>query len=273
VSPAFDFGLPGDAYDTPATLRRALGDRLALGTRWYFYWRFTRTVLRSRAVAVRGLYDDAAWARSSLESMRNLEVCGGRFHVRGMNFIDPAVAPVVFVSNHMSILETFVFPGLIRPRVPVTFVVKDSLVRHPAFGPIMRSREPVVVGRESPREDLQTVLREGVVRLEAGISMVIFPQSSRTRMFDPAEFNTLGVKLARRAGVKVIPVAVKTDMWGNGRVVKDVGPLRRSLPAHIEFGPAMTVEGNGNVQHAAIVSFITERLQRWGGIVRTPAAG
>ena len=266
---SLDFGLPGDTYETPDTLRRDLGDRLALGSRWYFYALFARVVLRSRAVAQSGLYDDAAWARSSLESMRNLERCGGRFHIRGMDFIEPGVAPVVFVSNHMSILETFVFPGIIRPRIPVTFVVKDSLVRHPAFGAIMRSRNPVVVGRQSAREDLQTVLVEGTERLGAGISMVIFPQSSRTREFNPTQFNTLGVKLARRAGVKVLPVAVKTDMWGNGRVLKDVGPLRRHLPVHIEFGAPMAVVGNGAAQQDAIVGFITERLERWGGVVRS----
>lgn len=36
--------------------------------------------------------------------------------------------PVVFVSNHMSTLETFVFPCIIAPVMKVTFVVKDSLV-------------------------------------------------------------------------------------------------------------------------------------------------
>ena len=44
---------------------------------------------------------------------------------------DPA--PVVFIGNHMSTLETMVLPGLIAPHREVTFVVKESLVKPSAF--------------------------------------------------------------------------------------------------------------------------------------------
>jgi len=49
------------------------------------------------------------------------------------------------------------------------------------------------------------------------ISVLIFPQTTRDLRFDPNKFNTLGIKLAKRAKVPVIPVAVKTDAWGMGK--------------------------------------------------------
>ena len=254
----------GDTYDTPEDTPRFLGDRLALGTRWYFTYLLARLVLECRSAANRGEYDTAAWARSSMRNVHELEGCGARCHFRGFDHVRQAPRPSVFVGNHMSILETFALPGLIAPIMPVTFIVKDSLVRHRFFGAIMRSRDPVVVGRANPREDFETVLREGAARLAHGISLIVFPQATRMPRFDPEQFNTLGIKLARRAGVPVVPMAVRSDFWANGRLLKDLGPLHRDRPVHIEFGAAMSVKGTGSEQHAAVVRFIEEHLAVWG---------
>jgi 1-acyl-sn-glycerol-3-phosphate acyltransferase len=254
----------GDSYETPEKTRRLLGDRLAFGTRWYFTYLFARLVLDGRREAIRGGYDDAAWVRSSRRAMRDLEGCGARFHIRGLDNIRRAGRPVVFVGNHMSTLEAFVLPCLIAPIMPVTFVVKESLVKHSIFGPVMRSRDPVVVGRTNPREDLEAVLAGGAERLARGISMIVFPQATRGEVFDRAQFNSLGVKLARRARVRVVPMALKTDFWGNGKLLKDVGPLRRDRAVHMLFDAARAVEGNGAALHEEIVRFIEEHLAAWG---------
>ena len=264
--------VPGDSYDTPEETRRFFGDRLALGTRWYFTYRLARLVLESRSLVGRGEYDDAAWVRSSRRAMRELEGCGARFHIRGLDDVRRAGRPVVFVGNHMSTLETFVLPCLIEPIMPVTFVVKESLVAHPFFGPIMRSRDPVVVGRTNPREDLEAVLAGGAQRLAGGTSMIIFPQATRNERFDRAQFNSLGVKLARRARVRVVPMALKTDFWGNGRLLKDIGPLRRDRPVHILFGCARAVGGNGAALHEDIMRFIEEHLAVWSATQGQAAA-
>ncbi len=61
----------------------------------------------------------------------------------------------------------------------VTFVVKESLVKHPLFGDVMRSRNPIVVGRTDPRKDFEAVMNEGAEKLSKGISIIIFPQSTQ----------------------------------------------------------------------------------------------
>jgi 1-acyl-sn-glycerol-3-phosphate acyltransferase len=254
---------PGDAYDTPGDRGRALGDRLALGTRWYFTALFAHLVVVSAVRARQGRYDDESWTRSSWRNVRDLESCGARLHIRGIDNIRRVTPPVVFIGNHMSILETFVLPSIICPLMPVTFVVKESLVKHPFFGPVMRSRDPVVVRRKNAREDLQAVLTGGAERLARGVSMIVFPQATRTERFSREDFNTLGVKLARRAGVQIVPAAIKTDFWGNGRLLKDFGPLRRERPVKMVFGEPMDVSGNGSEQHATIVDFIESHLREW----------
>jgi len=238
-----------------------------------FYPRAAAIVWRAAARARRGDYDEAAWAGSSLEIVRALEAVGVRLAVEGLDRFARLPGPCVFVGNHMSTLETFVLPVLIVSQGrSVTFVVKRSLVDYPVFGHVMRSRDPIVVGRTNPREDLKAVLEGGTERLRAGISVVVFPQTTRTPLFDPAAFNTIGVKLARRAGVPIVPVALRTDAWGNGRWLKDAGRIDPALPVHIEFGEPVPAAGRGGGEHERVVAFITGRLRAWGGQVAAEAS-
>jgi len=196
--------------------------------------------------------------------MKLLESCGGRFHVTGLENIRNCEGPVVFIGNHMSTLETMVLPYLIAQVKDCTFVVKDSLVKSWSFGPVMRSRDPIVVSRHNSRADLQLVLTRGAEILATGRSIVIFPQSTRRLIFNPDEFNSLGVKLAQKAGVPVIPMALKTDFWRNGRYVKDLGPLdKNNRDVYFSFGPAMKINGSGKEENKEIIRFIGNNLETW----------
>jgi len=228
-----------------------------------FYAKAAWIVYRASGLARRGRYDNEAWIGSSVAILRALESVGGRFEIEGLDVVRRLASPCVFIGNHMSVLETFVLPCLITPHRVVTFVIKESLTVYPWFGHIMRSREPVVVGRENAREDLRVVMEEGQKRLASGVSIVIFPQTTRSAEFDPKKFNSLGVKLARKAGVPVVPFALKTDAWGLGRRIKDFGPIRPAKTVHIHFREPMEVKGSGKEEHALVVEFIEKNLVAW----------
>jgi 1-acyl-sn-glycerol-3-phosphate acyltransferase len=152
---------------------------------------------------------------------------------------------------------------IIGTQKELTFVVKESLVKHPLFGDVMRSRNPIIVGRTDPRKDLEAVMIGGVDLLNSGISIVIFPQSTRSVEFKPEEFNSLGVKLAKKAGVTVVPIALKTDFWGNGKLIKEIGPLDHKKHIHIKFGEPMKITGNGKDENQRIIDFIKTSLEEW----------
>jgi 1-acyl-sn-glycerol-3-phosphate acyltransferase len=248
------------------------GDRPVgrLARRWpglVFYARILSITHRCSAQARRGRFDDAAWCAGSLETVRALEEVGVRLRITGLEHVAAAEPPCVFIGNHMSVLETYVLPVLLVPYMPITFVVKRSLLDYPVFGHVMRSRDPIAVGRTNPREDLRAVLDGGVERLARGLSIVVFPQSTRTAVFDPQAFNTIGVKLARKASVPVVPFALKTDAWGNGRLLKDFGRIDPARTVHMAFAPPLRIADRGTEEHEAIVRFITTHLARWGGRV------
>jgi 1-acyl-sn-glycerol-3-phosphate acyltransferase len=133
----------------------------------------------------------------------------------------------------------------------------------------MRSREPVAVKRENPREDLQVVMSQGREKLAKGASIIIFPQSTRSAVFRPAAFNSLGIKLAKTAGVPAMPVAVKTDFWENGKYLKDLGAINRSRHIHMAFGSPFSIQGSGKDEHQQVINFIVNHLREWGGMIDT----
>jgi 1-acyl-sn-glycerol-3-phosphate acyltransferase len=257
----------GDSYQTPPDCRRFLGDRLFGWTRWSFYIRFFRVVLWSQARAKKGLFTQEALAQASRDILKDIEGCGGRVTVRGLDHIRRVEGPVVFVGNHMSTLEAVVLPCLIAPIKPLSFIVKQKLVTGTFFGPIMTALDPVTVSRTNPRKDLADVLTQGPQKIAAGRSLVVFPQATaraRSVVFNPVKFNSLGVKLAARAGVPVIPVALKTDFWGDGKTLHDLGAIHRKEPIRFEFGEPVSISGHGRQEHEQLTGFIISRLKSWG---------
>jgi len=242
-----------DTYDTDENYPRAILDRMSLGTSAYFAIRFIAKLIGNRRLALNDNFDTKMWAAQSMDILKHTEACGARYHIKGLNNITKSDDPVVFIGNHMGMLETMIFPGLIASRRDVTFVVKDSLVSHPLFGPVMRARKPITVERKDPIADFKKVMADGVENLKNNVSVVVFPQSQRKVEFIPAEFNSLGIKLAKKAKVKVVPVAIKTDFWQNGKLLKDIGRLNRKLPIHVKFGEPFMVEGSGKVEHQQVI--------------------
>jgi len=255
-----------DSYDysTPEKVKKSLWEKIIHCNRLYFTIKYAGTVLKTRRQAIMGIYDTKAWADSSIYIFRFIEKAGGVYRISGMENISKDPGPVVFIGNHMSTLETMVLPGIIAPHREATFVVKESLVRHPLFGHVMRSRDPIVVGRTDPRKDFEAVMTKGMELLLKGTSVIIFPQSTRSVEFKPEEFNSLGVKLAKKAGVNIVPIALKTDFWGQGKLIKELGPLDSKKIIHFKFGESFPVTGLGKAENQRIIDFIQESLKEWG---------
>jgi 1-acyl-sn-glycerol-3-phosphate acyltransferase len=248
-----------DEYITPSNKKKN-----PLPTSLIFYSNLFRIILYSNRNAKKGIYDNFRWANSSLDIFESLERSGIRFHLTGMNNMKKVDTPVVFIGNHMSTLETMVLPAIIQPVKPVLFVIKEELANYPLFGPIAKARDPILVGRENPRQDLRIVLEEGSRKIQNGKSVVIFPQRTRSLNFETASFNSLGVKLARRNNVPVIPMAILSDAWGNGKYIKEIGKIDTSKEVRISFGEPIYISGNGTEDHQRVIDFISGKLKEWG---------
>lgn len=229
-----------------------------------FYPRLIKVVYDSNRMTKKNNYNRYNWVASSFATIRAMEKAGLDFHVEGLDNIEKFDGPAVFVGNHMSTLETLALPTFIQPIKPVVYVIKEELTRYPLFGPVAKARHPILVGRANPREDLQIVLNEGSARLQDGRSVIIFPQKTRSAYFDEKQFNSLGVKLAKRNDVYVVPLALLTDAWNNGKLVKEFGKLDPSRTVHFAFGEPFKVESGGAEANNRVIDFIQSKLKEWG---------
>ncbi|MBK8947130.1 MAG: 1-acyl-sn-glycerol-3-phosphate acyltransferase [Ignavibacteriae bacterium] len=229
-----------------------------------FYSRLIKVVKFANGQTKKNIYDRYNWVASSLAVLHAVESIGIKITVKGMKNLSSFEGPSVIIGNHMSTMETLLLPSFIQPIKPVIFVIKKELVDFPLFGPVAAARHPIIVGRTNPREDLKIVMDEGSENLQKGRSIIIFPQKTRTAYFDKSAFNSLGVKLAKKNNVPVIPLALITDAWGNGKLIKELGKIDVSKKVHFEFGEPINVEGNGNDQHEFVLNFIKTKFVEWG---------
>ena len=232
-----------------------------------YYVKLLSTLTHASFTARRGTLDDDRWAFHSHRVVQIVESVGGKVNISGLEALSQQQGPVVYIGNHMSLAETLIMPGIVLAFSRVNFVIKEELRHYPVLGSIFKALGLIAVSRKNPREDFKVVLREGHKFISTGGSVIIFPQATRSAGFDVQGFNTLGVKLASRAGVPVIPVAIKTDFQGNGKLIKDMGPIDPSKMLYFKFGEPMAVMDKGREAHRYVVEFISENLKAWGGSV------
>jgi 1-acyl-sn-glycerol-3-phosphate acyltransferase len=252
-----------DNYTTPEDQKRTFGDILSFGSRWSFYFSYLSVLFRLWIKARKDRLSYSDYSRLSHEILHGVETHRGKIELEGLDHILASDQNFVIIGNHVSSLEAQSLAGILNTR-KIAFVMKESLLTTPIFGPIMRNTNPIPVTRKSPMEDLRSVMEKGSEYLAKGYSVIIFPQGTRCPVFDAAEFNKLGVRLALRAGVPCLPLALKTDYWGNGTHLKTFGPIDPKKTVHFAFGEPIIPKGKGRDAHEAVVSFISEKLKLWG---------
>ena len=220
-------------------------------------------IVCSAAWHTRRGYTSEQWAMDSRTFIQGAESCGLRFIVENTGAFANLPGPCVVVANHMSTMETFSLPYILASHRPIAFVLKKSLTTYPIFRHVVNASHPIPVGRVNPREDFATIMDQGQERLSRGYSVIVFPQTTRTPDLNRTAFNTIGIKLAKKTGVPILPLAVKTDAWGVGKLHKDYGPIRPELPVRFCFGDPMTIRGTGRNEHEEIMEFIHWKLKAW----------
>ncbi|MCP3965248.1 MAG: 1-acyl-sn-glycerol-3-phosphate acyltransferase [Lentisphaerae bacterium] len=253
-----------DTYTTPENRKRYLADRLCFGNRFHFYLRNFFIFFQTGMCARRKHLDASMQTYYSNKNFKLTEGCGGKIHISGLKNLDVTDGkPVIMMGNHMSLLETAIFNAIIGPHLDFTYVIKKSLLKVPFFGDIMRSINAIPLTRKNPREDLKMVLREGKKILKSGKSIMLFPQGTRSEDFSPEKFNSIGIKLARSAGVPIIPFALKTDFLANGKFLRDLGPIRRDRKIYFKFGEPFMVKGNGREELLKVIEFMEKNIKAW----------
>jgi len=134
----------------------------------------------------------------------------------------------ILAPNHASYLDWMVLGALFRYRyrLPLTFLAKDRLFRHPLFGPVMRHEKCLRVSDDGG-ELLSTV------DFADARHLCVFPEGKRSRDGRPGAAHAGVVKLAVKLGLPIVPVGLVGfhDAWPADR------KLPRARRCAIRFGP------------------------------------
>ncbi|MEO7218555.1 MAG: lysophospholipid acyltransferase family protein [Gemmatimonadaceae bacterium] len=126
-----------------------------------------------------------------------------RFRTTGVTIADPR-RPYVVVANHESYADIFLVSHL---KWEMKWLAKDTLFRIPVMGWMMRMAGDVPINRGS-RGSGQQALEACRVRLARKVSVMIFPEGTRSRNDELLPFKDGAFQLAISTGTPIIPIAI-----------------------------------------------------------------
>lgn len=137
-----------------------------------------------------------------------------------------ACRPCVFVANHQSFLDVVTF-GSIFPRRTVS-AGKREIGRIPIFGWFYRLSGNLIIDRSHPRGALASLEEAARVMKEEGVSVWFMPEGHRNPGPTLLPFKAGAFRLARAAGVPVVPIVAEplTVIADTGRHLARPGRLR-----------------------------------------------
>jgi 1-acyl-sn-glycerol-3-phosphate acyltransferase len=137
-------------------------------------------------------------------AITGVRVAGVRIRLVGLERIDPKTS-YIFMSNHVSNLD----PPVIIPSIPqrVSVLAKASLFDVPILGYAMKKARIIPVRREN-RESAIESIHEAARVLRDGLSIMIFPEGTRSRTGELLPFKKGPFYMAEESGVPIVPVTI-----------------------------------------------------------------
>jgi 1-acyl-sn-glycerol-3-phosphate acyltransferase len=133
-----------------------------------------------------------------------LRTNGIRLRVDGMENLKKGQS-YILVSNHASILD---IPALISAApFPVRFLAKKSLLWFPIFGWVLYFSGHILIDRQSAQSALRS-LKKAPSLLMKGISIIAFPEGTRSPDGEVKEFKRGAFLLAQYSKFPVVPISI-----------------------------------------------------------------
>ena len=148
-------------------------------------------------------------------------VCGIRWEIHGLEQMPPGAC--VLLVNHQSTWETAFLPKLKMRQV---WVLKRELMWLPFFGWALAVLHPIPINRKDGRRAMQKVIAQGRQRIEAGDSVILFPEVTRAPFDAPLPFKAGAARLAAALGVPAVPVAHNAGQFWPKRGLMHAGTVQ-----------------------------------------------
>ena len=145
-----------------------------------------------------GYWPPHLWARLCLA------VTLVRVKVSGRKNIDPKTS-YVFVANHQGAFDIFSIYGYLNHNFK--WMMKKELLKFPVVGPSCAAAGHIFVDNSSPSA-IRRTMEKAERTLQDGMSLVVFPEGSRTFTGKMGKFHKGAYQLAMEFGLPVVPVTI-----------------------------------------------------------------
>lgn len=237
-------------------------------TVWFFAVTFASTLLFSVLAvgagllrAPKGWFDwiHRSWARSLLGA------AGVEVRARGLEHVRPHHAQIL-VANHQSMFDIWA----LMAEVPVSlrFVAKRELGRIPVFGAACRAAGHVFIDRRDAARASTAIRRAGERMHREGLSLVLFPEGTRSADGALGRFRRGAFALAIEIRAPLVPIAID----GGARIFPR--GVRRVRPGTIELrcAPPIPLEKMTSEDRDALVERTRRDVERMLARARAPGA-
>jgi 1-acyl-sn-glycerol-3-phosphate acyltransferase len=156
---------------------------------------------------------------------------GVKVTVEGLERV-PKRGSYVFMSNHQGSYDIFALHG----HLPFDFkwLAKKELFSIPFFGWTLAAAGYVSIDREGNRDTVRA-MNEAAQRIHDGMSVLIFPEGSRSPDGSIQSFKKGGFSLAMKSKVPIVPVSIagSREIMPKGQKVANPGRIRIRVDAPI----------------------------------------
>jgi len=214
------------------------------------------TIFLSTIALTLSIFDNKGRVIHSLSNVwasLHLKMCGIKVLSKGRdNLLKP---PYIIMCNHQSALDIFV----LYIALPFMFkwVAKRQLFSIPFVGWIMQRARYVSLDRENPREGLKAI-NDAARKVNEGMSIIVFPEGTRSKDGNLLPFKKGVFSLAVRAGVPIIPVGIcgTSKLQPKGSLMPE-----KKGTVYVNIGKPISVAGDKASEKARLMDEVRTSIE------------
>lgn len=190
-----------------------------------------------------------------------LLVGGVKVRVTGLEFLNRGI-PFIYMANHQGSYDIFALLSCL----PVQFrwIAKKELFAIPILGWAMRTANYISIDRSGRKKALASI-EEAARKIKGGVSVVIFPEGTRSPDGSIQPFKRGGFTLALKSGVPIIPITINgsRDVMPRESLRIQPGEIRVTIDRAIETTPYSL--SNRNALMEKVRETVEKSLEADGG--------
>ena len=181
-----------------------------------------------------------------------LRIAGVTVTVKGQENI-PKGRAVVFTPNHQGDYDIPLM--LMYLDEPHALVAKIETKKIPLVRTWMKLLDCVFIDRKSPRHSMEA-MRQAQALVQAGESVVVFPEGTRSKGDAMGEFKAGAFRIACKAGAPVVPVAID----GSYKIMEANHNLMKPAHVNITILPPVETAGLGRTAQHELAAQVAQAI-------------